>query len=65
MEAKRTYSVEFKEQAISKVLQRGSRTLEAVADELNVNVWTSRNWMKSVVPANRSVRPEQGKCPDD
>jgi transposase-like protein len=38
LKAKQTYSVEFKEQALSKVLQRGSRTVGSVADELNMNV---------------------------
>ena len=37
MEQKATYSAGFKEQALSKVLSRGSRTIQSVADELNMN----------------------------
>ena len=40
MEVKATYSAGFKEQALSKVLSRGSRTIQSVADELNMNVFT-------------------------
>jgi len=54
LKTKQTYSVEFKEQALSKFLQRGSRTVGAVADELNVNVLTLRNWMRGTAAANRS-----------
>ena len=32
------YSTEFKEQALSKARQRGSRTLESVAIELNMSL---------------------------
>ncbi len=40
------YSDEFKEQAISKVLQRGDKTIQCIADELNVNLFTLKNWLK-------------------
>ena len=40
MEQKATYSAGFKEQALSKVLSRGKRTIQSVADELNMNVFT-------------------------
>lgn len=40
------YTEAFKEQAISKVLQRGDKTIQCVADELNVNVFTLKNWLK-------------------
>jgi len=40
------YSEAFKEQAISKVLQRGDKTIQCIADELNVNLFTLKNWLK-------------------
>ena len=41
------YSSEFKEQAISKVRQRGSRTLESVANELNISLGRLKGWLKA------------------
>lgn len=46
MKTKRTYSAQFKEQALAKVLNRGSRTVGSVADELNMNALTLTNWIK-------------------
>lgn len=40
------YTEAFKEQALAKVFQRGDRTIQAVADELNINAFTLKNWMK-------------------
>lgn len=34
------YSEEFKEQALSKVLQRGDKSIQSIADELNISVFT-------------------------
>jgi len=65
LKTKQTYSVEFKEQALSKVLQRGSRTVGAVADELNVNVLTLRNWMRGTAAANRSSSSGHARRPED
>ncbi|MCX5545674.1 transposase [Paraburkholderia sp. CNPSo 3076] len=65
MKTKQTYSVEFKERALSKVLQRGSRTVGAVADELNVNVLTLRNWMRGTTAANRSSSSGHAGRPED
>ena len=39
-------TTEFKEQALSKARQRGSRTLDEVAGELNMPVGTLKNWLK-------------------
>lgn len=39
-------STEFKEQALSKARQRGSRTLESVASELNMALGTLKGWLK-------------------
>ncbi len=40
------HSSEFKEQALSKARQRGSRTLKSVADELNLSLGTLKGWLK-------------------
>ena len=40
------YPPEFKEQALAKVRARGARTVESVADELNMSVGTLRAWIK-------------------
>lgn len=40
------YSEAFIEQALIKVYSRGDRTVQSVAEELNVNYQTVKNWMK-------------------
>lgn len=40
------YSEEFKEQALSKVLQRGDKSIQSIADELNISVYTLKGWLK-------------------
>ena len=49
---KETYTPAFKEQALKKVFQRGDRTILAIAQDLNMNVGTLKNWMKTVSKAN-------------
>ena len=39
---------EFKEQALSKARQRGSRTLDEVATELSMSVGTLKGWLKTL-----------------
>jgi transposase-like protein len=41
------HSAEFKEQALAKARARGARTIESVADELNLSVFTLKNWLKT------------------
>ncbi len=60
-----TYSAAFKEQALNKVLSRGARTVQSVADELHINVFTLKNWMKRVVDKDRKVAPTKEKRPQD
>jgi transposase-like protein len=43
---KSEYSEEFIEQALVKLLSRGSRSVKSVAQELNVNYHTAKNWLK-------------------
>jgi transposase-like protein len=54
LKTKQTYSAEFKEQALAKVLNRESRTVGSVADELNVNALTLKNWMRGAAAPARS-----------
>lgn len=54
------YSEAFIEQALIKVYSRGDRTIRSVAEELNINGHTLKNWMKRKV----KVRPSQ-KRPKD
>ena len=65
MKVKQTYSVEFKEQALLKVLHRGSRTIGSVADELNMNVMTLKNWMKGAAASGRSEGSGHARRPED
>jgi len=43
------YSEVFIEQALIKVYSRGERTVGSVAEELNINCHTVKNWMKRKV----------------
>jgi transposase-like protein len=60
-----TYSVEFKEQALSKVLSRGNRTVQSVADELNINIFTLKNWMRKIMSEDRKLSLVAEKRPQD
>lgn len=44
------YSQAFKEQALQKVLQRGDKTIQCIADELNINAFTLKTWLKKERP---------------
>ena len=65
MKTKQPYSAEFKEQALAKVLNRGSRTVGSVADELNTNALTLRNWMRGSATAARGSDSGHAKRPED
>lgn len=60
-----TYSAAFREQALRKVLSRGDRTIQSVADELNINVSALRNWIKRIVPKDRKPPQVKEKRPQD
>ena len=52
------YTQEFKEQALSKARQRGQRTLESVANEINVSLGSLKGWLKmsnKQAPSSTSV----------
>ncbi len=42
------YSEEFKEQALSKVLQRGDKSIQSIADKLNIGVFTLKGWLRRI-----------------
>lgn len=60
-----TYSAAFKEQAISKALARGDRTFKSVADELNMSVFTLKNWMNGIVHKDLKAALAKEKRPQD
>jgi len=62
---KSKYSESFIEQALVKVFSRGDRTVRSVAEDLNVNFFTLKNWMKRKVVGKLSVSATKEKRPQD
>ena len=60
-----TYSQGFIEQALVKVYSRGDRTVKSVAEELNVNYPTLKNWMKRASVKQISGTVIKEKRPQD
>lgn len=58
------HSIEFREQALSKVRQRGARSVQDIADDLNMSCGTLRKWISQT---NRSdlVAAPQAQLPAD
>lgn len=65
MSKKVSYSGAFIEQALGKVLQRGNRTIESVADELNMNHSTLKGWMKQRSKQHRMSVVKREKRPGE
>jgi len=59
------YSEAFIEQALVKVYSRGERTVRSVADELNINCHTVKNWMKRKVASKVGASVSKEKRPKD
>lgn len=61
---KNQYSIEFQEQALSKARQRGARSVQDVANDLNMAVGTLRKWIGK---SNRKddVSKPGTRLPDD
>lgn len=59
------YSEAFIEQALIKVYSRSGRTVKSVAEELNVNFHTVKNWMKRKAVSTVSVSATKEKRPRD
>lgn len=62
---KSKYSEAFIDQAVVKLLSRGKRTVQAVANELNVNYHTAKNWIKKGTLAKVGVWPTKDRRPQD
>ena len=58
------YSAEFKERALQQVYCRKGRTIEAVAAELNMNLYSLKNWMRDAVKSHKKPLTET-KRPND
>jgi transposase-like protein len=61
---KSKYSEAFIEQALVKVFSRGDRTVQSVAEELNVNYHALKRWMKRKA-VNKLVSEIKEKRPQD
>ena len=67
---KSEYSEEFIEQALVKLLSRGNRSVKSVAQELNVNYHTAKNWLKrgstvkAASPSVKERRPQDWNAQD-
>ena len=59
------HSAGFMEQALVKVYSRGHRTVRSVADDLNVNYHTLKNWMKRESVDKFAVKAIKEKRPQD
>jgi len=59
------YTEGFIEQALFKVYSRGTRTVKSVAEELDVNCHTVKNWMKRKEASTASVPAAKEKRPQD
>lgn len=59
------YSEAFIEQALIKVYSRSGRTVKSVAEELNVNWHTVKNWMKRKAVSKVNVSMTKEKRPQD
>jgi transposase-like protein len=62
---KTKYSEGFKEQALAKVYSRGSLTIQAVAEELNISLFTLKNWMKKPLEDDQIKTVRKAKRPRD
>ncbi len=65
MREKMKYTEAFREQSLEKVYSRGSRSVKAVAEELGVNPWTLKNWMKTHKERSLSKDGATPKRPKD
>jgi transposase-like protein len=63
---KRTpYSSEFKEQALRKLRDRGSRTQQSVANELNISLATLKGWLQANAIEARGLPHGANPLPGD
>ena len=62
---KTNYSEAFIEQAVIKLLSRGERTVRSVAQDINVNYHTAKNWIKKGMANKAGVSPAKERRPQD
>jgi hypothetical protein len=62
---KSTYAEGFMEQALAKVFSRGNHSVRSVAEDLNVNYFTLKNWMKRKSVDKLAVKAIREKRPQD
>jgi transposase len=65
MKEKMQYTEAFREQSLEKVYSRGSRSVKSVAEELDVNLWTLKNWMKAYKEVSLSKNGVSTRRPKD
>jgi len=65
MKSNSTYTEDYKEQALLKVYTRGDRTIRSIADELNINVFTLKNWMKQTAADKKNPSARREKTPQE
>ena len=59
------HSPEFVEQALVKVFSRGGRSVQAVANDINVSYHTLKNWMTRTVVTEKNAPAAKEKRPQD
>ncbi len=62
---RRQYNESFRQQALKKVYARGSSTVNAVADDLNMSHGTLKNWMRADKNSSPAKTGLQSKRPQD
>lgn len=65
MKAKNQYTEDYKEQALVKVYNRGDRSIRSIAEELNINLFTLKNWMKQPLSHDKNLAARRGKLAQD
>jgi transposase-like protein len=65
MKKHKPYSKDFKEQALTKIYNRGDRTIQSVADDLNINISTLKHWMSDKTLADKNPLKTKPKRPED
>ena len=62
---RKLHSPEFKEQALRKLRERGNRTQQSVADELNICLSTLKGWLQGSTKAARGLPHGADPLPGD
>jgi transposase-like protein len=62
---RKPHSSEFKEQALRKLRERGTRTQQSVADELNICLSTLKGWLQGSTKAARGLSHGANPLPAD